>query len=159
MINHALTILNILTYNYSLASDISSAGCCASTTQIPNITTARTITYGNSDQRPTYCARLPASQGKRAAPMLPRLARKPIAVGTIREETSVGINALVVGQIGPRLKPVRKSPKAVTTGIGTSQTSNSPTITLTRHNCIMRLLPILTATCPNSKRPSDSPNQ
>ena len=71
-------------------------------------------TYGSKIQIPKCCARLPATQGRSAAPMLPRLAMKPIALGTMRLGSVSDISAMVVGKIGPRLKPVKNRAKAAT---------------------------------------------
>ena len=64
------------------------------------------MTYGIKIHMPKCWARLPAIKGRRAPPMLPKLARKPIALGTMRLGSASDISAMVVGKIGPRQKPV-----------------------------------------------------
>ena len=72
------------------------------------------MTYGSKVHKPKCCARLPAIQGRSAPPMLPRLARKPIALDRMRLGSVSDISAMVVGKIGPRLKPVKNRAKAET---------------------------------------------
>src|SRR4051794_5744405 len=86
---------------------------------IPVVSTA---TKGSRVQRPSPSARLPASQGNSAAPILPALAIKPMALGSKRGGTQPAISAIMVGKMGPKLKPARKRPAAAGMGPGTNQT-------------------------------------
>src|SRR5579883_3181115 len=63
----------------------------------PPIPAVSSRAKGSSDQKPRCWRMLPASQGKKEAPTLPRQARKPTAPGSWRGGTIWEAKAIIVG--------------------------------------------------------------
>src|SRR5690554_5276510 len=79
---------------------------------------------GNNDQIPSCSATPPAANGASAPPTMLSPTSTPMAVATRWTGASRGTTAIVVGNNGPRKKPIITKPTAATAEPGTSHTTS-----------------------------------
>src|SRR2546421_10543805 len=94
--------------------------------QLVHMKIVRARMLGRSVHIPTYCAKVPINQGKRAPPTTLVPISKPIVLGTKELGTRRGTTAIIEGKRGPRKKPIRQKPRVADCTVGKSQTSSPP---------------------------------